>query len=245
MKTLEREQAIKLRREGKTYAEILQTVPVAKSTLSLWLRSVDLAQRQRQRITRKRRGAQAKGALVRKRNRLQEQLLSLETGIKDVGTLTEREAWLVGVALYWAEGSKQYDYRPSTGIVFGNSDPGMLRFFLVWLRMQGVSDAELVYELYLHSSRKEEVEKARRWWAKSLSLSLDSIDRVYFKQGNPKTRRHNRGDLYHGLLRIKVKSSTSLNRRINGWSQGLVATLGNGVIGNTSAFGAEESRFEP
>lgn len=245
MKNAEREVAIKLRREGKTYAEILRKVPVAKSTLSLWLHSVALAEPQHQRITKKRREAQARGALVRKRDRLEEQFKFLQSGIADVGKLTERELWLVGVALYWAEGSKQHEHCPSTGIAFGNSDPGMLRFFLAWLRAQGITDTELVYELYLHSSRTAQIENAKQWWTQSLDLPPGSVERVYVKRGNPRTKRHNRGDLYHGLLRIKVRSSTALNRRISGWSQGLVASVGNGVIGNTSAFGAEESRFEP
>lgn len=52
-KTLEKLKAIKLRREGLSYREILRYVPVAKSTLSLWLRDVGLAKRQTQRLTKK------------------------------------------------------------------------------------------------------------------------------------------------------------------------------------------------
>lgn|GEM_PF-4594790 len=65
------------------------------------------------------------------------------------------------------------------------------------------------------------------------------------KNGNQKTSRLNTEDLYHGLIRIRVKESTSLNRRLAGWSRGIVAAVGDGVIGNTSAFEAEESRFDP
>ena len=50
----EKEKAINLRKEGKTYSEILSVVPVAKSTLSLWLHSTKLAKKQKQRITEKR-----------------------------------------------------------------------------------------------------------------------------------------------------------------------------------------------
>ena len=44
-KKKEKAKAIRLRRKGKSYNEILEKVPVAKSTLSRWLRDVSLAKR--------------------------------------------------------------------------------------------------------------------------------------------------------------------------------------------------------
>ena len=61
--------AIQLRKQGFTYSEILEKIPVAKSTLSLWLRRVGLTTRQKQRITKKRRQAQFRGAMARKKQR--------------------------------------------------------------------------------------------------------------------------------------------------------------------------------
>lgn len=94
-----------------------------------------------------------------------------------------------------------------------------------------------------HETRKREAPQFKRWWAHELDLSPARIDRVYFKKGNPKTNRQNIGDLYHGLLRIKVRASTTLNRKVAGWIAGIVASLGSGVIGNTPAFGAGDSRI--
>mgnify|MGYP000140241659 CR=1 FL=1 len=47
VKSLEKEKAITMRKEGKTYSQILAVVPVAKSTLSLWLQDVGRIQRLR------------------------------------------------------------------------------------------------------------------------------------------------------------------------------------------------------
>jgi transposase len=66
-KLKEKETAIELRKQGYSYSEILKKVPVAKSTLSLWLRSVGLAERQKQRLTEKKRKGQLKGAQTKKR----------------------------------------------------------------------------------------------------------------------------------------------------------------------------------
>jgi transposase len=61
VKVKEKEIAIELRRQGYSYSEILKRVPVAKSTLSLWLRSVGLAKQQKQRLTEKRLAALKRG----------------------------------------------------------------------------------------------------------------------------------------------------------------------------------------
>ncbi len=226
MKTLEKEIAIRLRREGKTYREIMAEVPIAKSTLSEWLRSVQLAKSQQQRITQKRLLAAQRGADIRKRNRLLEIANYTEAGMKDIGNITPRELWLIGVVLYWAEGSKQRESDISTGIVFGNSDPGMIRTFLHWLGHMGVPNSDTHFELYVHDTRRTEALTFARWWAKQIGVSPLRINHIYFKRGNIKTNRKNIGDLYHGLLRIKVRSSTALNRQVNGWAQGVVASLG-------------------
>jgi hypothetical protein len=245
MKSAFKERAIELRKCGKTYSEILQTVPVAKSTLSLWFRSVDLASQQKQAITQKRIDGQLRGALARREARLREVQVSVEKGRVAVSSLSKRELWLIGIALYWAEGNKQNLRSPSAGINMCNSDVRMIAVFRHWLTLLEVPDSDIYYELYIHESRKSETVTFAAWWEIGLGLSPGEIQRIYFKKGNRKTNRTNTGDLYHGLLRIRVKASTSLNRRLHGWISGIVAALGGGVIGNTSAFGAEDSRFEP
>ena len=226
MKSIEKQQAIQLRKEGKTYSEILSEIPIAKSTLSDWLKSVQLATPQKQRITKKRKSAALRGAQVRHQNRISEVEALEKQGFIDVNRLSARELWLIGVALYWAEGSKQYDHSPSTGVTFNNSDARMLLVFLKWLRQMKVPPSAICFELYVHETRKSETETFKRWWIRELSISPKQLDRVYLKKGNPKTKRNNVADLYHGLIRIKVNSSTVLNRKINGWVHGIVASLG-------------------
>lgn len=62
--------AILRRKEGLSYSEILKTVPVAKSTLSSWLRSVGLARVQKQRLTQKKLLAAKRGAAKRRDQRI-------------------------------------------------------------------------------------------------------------------------------------------------------------------------------
>lgn len=102
-----KEKAIAMRKEGKVYGEILAVIPVAKSTLSLWLREVGLSIPQKQRITKLRKQAQQKGARVR-----HEMAVEKRDGIYDIsrdqiGGLSDREVWLLATMAYWAEGQKR------------------------------------------------------------------------------------------------------------------------------------------
>ena len=220
-KNLQKARAIELRKEGKTYREILEIVSVAKSSLSIWLRSVGLALPQEQRITQLRKDTQRKGADARRNNRLAEIDDLITKGKEEVGKLSERELWLIGTALYWAEGSKQREKNISSGIMFSNQDFRMIIVFLKWLQMLGIEEQDIYFELYVHRNRKDEAELFKKWWAKTVDIIPERMNRIYFKNGNPTTKRTNIGDLYHGLLRIRVKTSTSLNRQVNGWIAGI------------------------
>lgn len=226
MKSAEKEKAIKLRRDGKTYSEILAEIPVAKSTLSEWLKSVQLAKSQKQRLTKKRKESALRGAHARHETRISEVKALEHSGLAEIGKISDRELWLIGTALYWAEGSKQYDHSPSTGVTFNNSDSRMAVVFLRWLEQMKIPTSSIGFELYVHEIRKPDILSFKCWWAQELNVPLSKLDRVYFKKGNPKTKRKNVADLYHGLIRIKVNSSTVLNRKINGWVHGIVASLG-------------------
>lgn len=243
MAHLLKDKAITLRLDGKTYREILKEVPVAKSTLSLWLRSVGLSIPQKQRITELRRSAALRGARRKTQNRLREIEQCTKEGMDAVQALTERELWLIGTALYWAEGSKQNSRSKSTGVIFTNTDPRMIRVYLAWLQRLGIATDSIQTSLYVHRDRESDAPAFREWW--SAQIGTLPVHNVYFKRGNSATRRQNVGDLYHGILRITVKSSTLLNRQIEGWVSGIVAAVGSGVIGNTSAFEAEDSRIVP
>lgn len=245
MKAAEKEKAISLRKEGKTYREILRVVPVAKSTLSEWLRSVGLSKVQKQKITQKRIDAALRGAKARHATRVKSVENECAIGIEDIGKISPRELFILGVALYWGEGTKQREHSISNGLDFGNMDARMMRVFLAWLRLLHIPEERMRIDLYVHETRKEDVVRFKEWWAQQLSIDTEKIEGVYLKKGSIATKRKNVGDLYHGLLRIKVRASTNLNRRFNGWVEGIVTSVGDGVIGNTSAFEAEDSRIVP
>lgn len=224
-KIREKELALELRRKGYSYSEILEKVPVAKSTLSIWLYKVGLSKKQKQSITDKKISARLRGALKRKEQRIDITNEIIKAAVKEVGEISPRELFLLGIALYWAEGSKAKDYRPSQGITFSNSDPKMISVFLKWLiEILKIDNKDLIFEIYIHRTYINQKPLIRSYWAKETGLSLDKFDRIYFKKIG--INKIGKNINYHGLLRVKVRKSTNLNRKIVGWIKGIYNNCG-------------------
>src|ERR1700704_3936247 len=120
MKTAERNVARKLRQEGLSVREIEGRVGVARSTVSLWVREVELTVEQREDLRTRPRPSNA--AAFRRRRQLSQ----------DHGREVARRGeplHAIGCMLFWAEGSKSVNMAQIT-----NSDPALLRLFARFLR---------------------------------------------------------------------------------------------------------------
>ena len=219
--------SVELRKRGFSYAEILRKVPVAKSTLSLWLRDGQLSRIQQQRLTDKRRAGQLCGAQTRRRQRVERTETIVRNAQKDIEALTKREKLLIGAMLYWAEGSKEKEGNWGVGVHFSNSDHRMVRVFQKWLiEVLEVQNSDIRYEIYVHDNHAYRLSEIRKFWSQKLSISLREISRVYFKKHKVKSNRKNQGNGYYGLVRIRVRSSSTLNRKISGWIEGVIQNWG-------------------
>jgi len=159
--------------------------------------------------------------LAKKRKRIEDSKKIIEQAKTDIGKITNRDAWLAGIMLYWAEGSKQKETNVSVAVKFSNSDPIMLCFFIMWLKKYlKVADDEIVFEMFIHENHKEKKDDFINYWSKTLNYPVSKFDRVYYKKHNLKTKRKNIRDKYHGQLTIMVKKSTNMNRKITGWIEG-------------------------
>ncbi len=227
--TSDRARAIELRKAGVSYMELMQRFGVAKSTLWRWLKAEGLVAATPQEFTELKRIAQRKGADLVRARRIERTRLIMAEARKDVGFVDERDLWLAGTVLYWAEGAKQNPRNVSSGVIFVNSDPAAVRLFMAWLKeICEVTDDRIGYEIYLHETAN--AERAQAYWAAELDLPVEKLSRIRWKRHRPATRRTNVGDTYHGLVRVRVVRSSALNRKIAGWIAGLSNSLGSGVM---------------
>ncbi len=222
MKAKLKEKVIALRKSGHTYSEILKVVPVAKSTVSEWLKDIGIAKSQKQAFTEKKRIASQSGGKARKEQRIKIFNKIVGEAEQEIGKMTKRELWLIGTALYWAEGGKEKEYAPGSGINFSNSDPKMITLFVKWLiDITCVPKAQIKYEIYIHDNYKKEIFRFQKFWSGKTGFPLNCFNKIYFKKNKINSLRKNQGDLYFGVLRVKVSCSSTLNRKITGWVRGI------------------------
>lgn len=217
-----KKKAIALRLKGYSYSEILKIIPVAKSTLSEWFRSVKLAKRQIHILSEKKRAGQRRGALAKKEQCHVRRQEIYDKAKYQIGDLSDREVWLICVGLYWAEGGKEKSYRMGKQFDFFNTDPRMLRVMMYWLvSIVKIPIEHLKFEIYIHRNYEDRIKTIQQYWSKELEVSLENLSKIRYKKHNPKTNRKNVGNLYNGLVRVKVVSSSSLTRYLEGWVQGI------------------------
>lgn len=215
----DRAKAIALRLEGKSYREISEVLGVNKSTLSGWLRDVPLSEEHRERLLlRKVTGAATAGAT----NRARRVALTAELqrrAVAEMGTISRRDLFIAGVVAYWAEGTKQKPWAASPRVTFTNSDAGMIRLFLAWLRLVGVRDEDLQFRIAIHE--RADISAAARFWSQVVGVDAAQFQHPTLKRHNPRTVRRNTQEEYSGCLIVKVRKSTDLNRKIAGWWRGI------------------------
>ncbi|MFI8189852.1 hypothetical protein ACIF8T_13790 [Streptomyces sp. NPDC085946] len=213
-----REKARELRLQGWTYDRIRAELGCSKSSISLWVRDLPKPERhdpaeQAKRAARKR---WERELAVRDEQRRRTKAVAAQ----EIGRLSDREVFLAGVALYWAEGTKDKPHARRERVTFVNSDPDMIRLFSAWLRLLGVEPERIAYRVMIHESA--DVERAERYWADVAQADRSAFGRTTLKRHNPRTVRKNTGDGYHGCLVLTVRQSADLYRRIEGWWYGIV-----------------------
>ncbi|MEU0217966.1 hypothetical protein ABZ281_23930 [Streptomyces sp. NPDC006265] len=215
-----RERARELRLQGWTYDQIQVELGCSKSSISLWVR--DLPKPERRDPT-----EQAKLAARRRWEhelavRDEERQQTKEAAEQAIGELSNRELFLAGVVLYWAEGAKDkaHSRQRRENLQFINSDPNVIGFFLRWLDSQGVHRDRLRFRVYIHESA--DVTEAESYWAKLVDVDASALQRTTLKKHNPRTVRKNIGDSYRGCLAIYVTRSADLYRRMEGAWYGIV-----------------------
>jgi len=226
-KTVQKAEAIELRKKGLSYSEILDEIHVSGSSLSLWLHNVNLKNEHKLRLIEKGDAARRLGSATLKRMRIMRTKEIVERSRLEIGNLSKNDLMLIGVSLHWAEGSKQKENDPSKEVVFSNSDPRMIKIYLKWLNeCLGIHPGEIVFEIYIHETHKKSIAELASYWSKVTEFPILKFSKVYFKKNKVHSFRKNRGLNYSGVLRISVRKSTDLNRKIMGWIEGICLQSG-------------------
>ncbi|MYT23446.1 hypothetical protein GTW69_24700 [Streptomyces sp. SID7760] len=213
-----RARARELRLQGMTYDRIQVELGCSKSSISLWVR--DLPRPERRRSPEEASAVAKRGWERTLQLRETERCRTKREAATEIGSLSERELFILGVGLYWSEGSKDKPYERRERAVFVNSDPGMISVYLAWLRLLGVDEDRVRYFLMIHESA--DVAGAERFWAEHVGADSSRFTKTTLKRHNPTSRRRNTGETYRGCLAVRVLKSADLYRRVEGWWCGIV-----------------------
>lgn len=216
-KIKERQAAVELRKKGYSYKEIEEVVPVSRASLSLWLRKINLTKQQKDRLATLSLVGQQAGAKARRTQRLSKLSRLTEEVKQELPDLLKNNFFTLGLALYWAEGSKQKPWNLAEAVGFANSDPMAVLVVRRWMRIfLGINEQELTYRLHIHVSAN--VQKAIDEWSDLLGVENGKIK--FTLKHNSSKFRHNKFAKYRGLISMRVRKSTWLNRKIELWVQG-------------------------
>jgi hypothetical protein len=84
-----------------------------------------------------------------------------------------------------------------------------------------VSRDDLILRVSIHENA--DAEAAQRFWLEVTGTQPAQFRSPQLKRHNPKTPRTNTGESYHGCLRVNVRRSATLYRRIEGWVSSITA----------------------
>ncbi|MCX6713477.1 MAG: hypothetical protein NTY66_04720 [Candidatus Vogelbacteria bacterium] len=172
-------EAIELRKQGFSYKEILAKVPVAKGTLSAWLGKLSLTDAQFENLKEQLKAKQNAGRLrtisTNRRRRLEREEIIQHIGQEEFDENMRDPFFLVGIALYWAEGGKR-----SNCFQFVNSDPVMVRVMITWVeKYLKISRQNLRFSVAIHEPYKHE--NCEEYWANQIGVPRQDFLKTVYK----------------------------------------------------------------
>lgn len=212
--------ARKLRSQGESIKVISHKLRVSTSTTSLWCKDVELSPSQLNELERRAHdptyGKRLQNSLKQKNQRIEKTEKLFKQGISEIGKLNKKEIFLSGVALYWSEGFKSDNLAG-----FCNSDPGMIKFFIVWLKKCfDYKNDDLKLRIGLNESYLDKTEEIEDYWIKLTKIPKSQFQKPYYQK--VKWQKHyDHPENYHGVLRIRIRKSTDFLRLIKGYIEGL------------------------
>lgn len=207
--------AIKLRNAGYSYSMIGDKIGVSKSTLSNWLTFIPF--KPNKEVFLKIGKAKLKSALYKQNLKFQNIAKMKAEAIKDVGSLSQRDIFMLGIGLYMGEGSKSFEQVQVT-----NSDPIIIKTTITWLKNFLKLDVRN-FTLTIHAYPDTDVTKSTSFWSKKTGIPKKQFCKTIIDNRKNKSLLNKR-KLPHGTVSLRIRSGgtifpsvKSLHRKIIGW----------------------------
>lgn len=216
MKTLEKQKAVELRKQGYSINDIRKKLNVAKSSVSIWVRDVKLNNKQKQYLIDK--GFRNDVVEKRKNTRLTKENIKrqiiIDKARQDIKNLSKKELFLIGIIFYWAEGSKT-----RRGVVeFANGDPNAIKVMMNFFKKICYVREEK-FRGHIHIHQHLNVRRAENYWSEVSGIPLKQFFKTYNKLN--KSSKNKKDSLPFGTFSIYV-CDTELFLKMKGWIDGVI-----------------------
>lgn len=228
MKEREKLLARKLRAKGWPLNKIYRKLGVSKGTVSVWVRNIQLTKLQKEKIYKGRfsREVIERTRLTRLHNENARRQMIIDTAKNDIGNLSSRDLFLVGISLYWGEGGKT-----GGSVRFSNSDPMLIQLIMKFLKQVcGVRKEK--FRGYIHIHPHLNHKKAEKYWSEISNIPLRQFYKTYRIPN--KASKQKKDSLPNGTFDVYV-NNRELLLKLQGWTEKIheLAFQDNNVLQNS------------
>lgn len=217
-----KELATILRDKGYSYNMIRGELNISISTLSNWFSTRPY--KPNDEVVRRIKEGPMKSAARRHNEKVCRTKQTINQAIREVGSLSKRDLWMLGIGIYMGEGSKSIE---SVRIV--NSDPDIIRLGMRWFRdiCQLTNDN---FSLSINVYPDTNPQEAIKYWSSVTCVPASNFRKTQVDIRKGKTEKLRR-KLRYGTLQIRIRSNNNpkngvfLFRRILGWTKGVANQL--------------------
>jgi hypothetical protein len=209
-----KKEAIALRKKGFSYNLIAKKIKISKSTLSCWLKDIPYTPN-KEVWKRIQNGPLESGRLMH--NKRVEKTKKIKTDAKnELGSITKRDLWMLGIGLYLGEGSKSYEI-----IRIINSDPKIVKLSISWFKkICNLSNKNITIAIHLYPDNN--INECLTFWSKNLNIPLVQFRKTQIDKrlGKSVKKAHK---LPYGTAHVTIVSNgnpkfgVNLHRKIMGW----------------------------
>ncbi|MBI2062707.1 MAG: hypothetical protein HYT61_00480 [Candidatus Yanofskybacteria bacterium] len=219
--------ALALRLEGKTYGEIRKSFQIPKSTLSTWFSSLKIDSEAKKVLESKKKNGYYKLVEFNKIRTLnikkENENIRGEYESK-IGRLNNRELMVLGAALYWGEGYKNFGLKNGgyPYMCLGNSDPSMIKVFVIFLyKFLKITKDRIKCQIMIYPSINPQ--KAIQYWQNITQIPSKNF-RTQLAVSRASQGKRPSNLLPYGTLQLRVNNRQEFFK-IKGLIDGITQTI--------------------
>ncbi len=215
-----RDKAILLRREGKTYTQISSELGISKSSVSLWLKNYKLTESELAIIKENTKNRVEKGRMkskisIRSRKVFADKTLYEQANKIFLGFVNEA-MFCYGLGLYEGHGNKTSNYYS-----FTHKNPEIHKIMLVWMnKYLSIDKEKLKFKIYL--GLNDDYVNTVDFWSQYLDIPEESIKVYAYKRGDNDSKK---GDHTKGIMSV-MYNDVSIILKVLAWQKMLIKYYG-------------------